>query len=1001
MIKNLKKFVSKSLLILPICFAASQTASAQYLNVVPGTAIRYNDASYGFSGMPNLGLYDNGDTHSCAWMQSGNELCTYNDGTAPIPITLVGDAATASYSALGIDLMIGGDYRTLTGVNIMASYGKGNDTQTGGWNDNRTWKSSGIAPYSGCVYLTVQRESNNLSLGFANGSSSIVKSCDYGATWTNYWNPLPSPDGNAPTPGRAMWNVGDAWKAGAAYNAGQFALDFKGHNQMATASGASGYSAPSWNDIGGATADGSVRWVDEGPAVSGFVPVTYCQDNTISCPLIDQNDQYIYLTALGAGAVNQGSYANYYLARVLKTDFPSLDVSKYQYWSGPPGGGIFFNGYWGPSMVGATPIINVTGMRSQVYYIAGLKEYILINDTAHGSFEFWTASSLTGPWVKSAVTMASQDFAEFPTINMSSVQVLNTSPATVSLRIEYGGASVADANDSLYPLDRVYSSHWQYVTLTSASTPVVQQTAASFTENLIENGLIADLAFLPELGNSITDYSGSGNNGLATQTATPYVGTNYTQHGVWFNAVNPGNDVITGSYTVNVPAQITGNTFTMFIAYRKLQGSQPNECLVSGSQISICRNQSNLDDWNITVNGATSEWFDGANIGGSYYSTTYDGSWGMFIVNYDGSTVHIYNNFSILSGASPSFPLTGSLTGSNFVLGGNGYSGEISRFVLYNSSLSVPQMISDLQDISQTLSSRGVYLARPVQSGEFLLDSQGVPKGAWSVRRLLTSYTGPAMRVYNTATGIVADLPFNSSGDLDPFSVNRVCPSGQACALDQWYDQSGNHNDLTANSVPGHTSLLSTCGANRRYCIKLDGYEAFHTPSNFFFYSFTGSINGVVQVDQANSGTYETYLALTDGVTSAAATPALWGALQGGNSNNSQMTWIRNNLFPAGPSVASNAPFVVFSWADSYNQRFMLDANYSPNYQIVGPGLFEAQARFQGYGFQMGLIGSPAGTPGTVAGYSEMTLWDTAFSGGNLRTIGQSQSAYYGTANVF
>jgi len=981
---------------------------AQYVNATVGPPIRFNDLSYGKSGQPDLGVWELGDTHSCAWMENGDELCTYNDGTQPASV----NGGDPVLSNIGLDRMTGGDYHTLASANLMIDYGRASQTNyPSGWTDDRTWKTSGIAPYNGCVYLTVQRQEDYDTLpgggvgstvnnGVRNGSSSIVKSCDHGSTWVNFWNTVPSPGGNPPPGNHQMWRVGVRWYSNTNYSAGDYVLDTNGHNQVAKSSGISGSSGPLWNTAGGGTtSDGSITWTDAGPAIAGFVPVTYCQDNTKSCPYIGADGftsgSYIYLTAMGAGDTDHGSYTNYYLARVLKTAFPSLDVSKYQYWTGSPGGSMLSSGNWGNSMVGALPIINVTGMRSQVYYLSGISSYILIHDGAKGAFEFWIASTLTGPWTKSAVTYAEQNFAEFPTINMSSLTDNGTIPESVTFRMEYGGCSASSPNS--YPLEEDYSSHWKYITLTSAPTPAVTATAASHSDNLDRNGLVADLSFLPELGNSITDYSATGHNATAFQDATPYVASSYTNHGLWFNADNPGNNSITGSYTVTVPVQLTGE-FTLFVAYRKLQGSKNRECIVSGSQISICRNGTDSDSWIISVNGATTYRNDSANYNGGYYSTGYDGSWNMFIIRYDGLNVYTDNNYSAFAGPHPIAVLHAGISGSPFVLGGNGFSGEIAKFALYSRYLEPSDLLNAANAIFQELDARGAYLSRPPSSGQKLLDSQGVPRGVWSVRRLLSSYTGAAMRLYDVASSTYKDIPFDFNGDLDSSQIANFC-TGSNCALNRWYDQSGNGNDLTPDAYSGN-AVIGTCGSKGRYCIKTNGYQQLSTGSGFFFYSFTGSVDAVMQVDQSGSGTFETYASLLDGVTPSDQTPALWAALQGGASNNSQLTWARNYNSAAGPKIGNNSLFTVFSWGDSYYNRFVLDGAWLTNTQTVAAPS-DAQGRFHAYGFQLGLIGRPLGTPGAAAGYSEVMLWDTALSGGNVGAIGKSQSAYFGTANVW
>lgn len=1010
--------LSKGLtLILPLgiyFIYTTPSALAQYLNVTEGQPIRYNDTGYNLHSAGYTGKWDNGDTHASAWMNDGNELITYNDGTMPIPVSITGRAVWPYYySNIGLDVMSGGgDYVSLNGINAMSDYGTSSQVNLPtGWTDDRTWKTSGIAPYNGCVYLTVQRQEDYDTLpgggvsftvnnGFRNGSSSIVKSCDHGSTWVNFWNRTPSYGGNPPPPNQQMWRVGVRWYANTNYSVGDYVLDTRGHNQVATRSGITGPSTPSWNAIaGGSTADGSITWMDAGPAIAGFVPVTYCQDNTISCPDTGADGftsgAYIYLTAIGAGDTGQGSYANYYLARVLKADFPSLDVAKYQYWKGSPGGLISDAGNWNNSIVGAQPIINVTGMRSQAYYLAGVHKYLLIHDTAHGTFEFWIAASLAGPWIKTGYTVTSQDFAEFPSVLMSTVHTTSTNPAQVSFLIEYGGSAASDGNEQDFPAYRRYSSTFKVITLTESPTSAVTARAAAFADNVSRAGLIADLAFLPELGNTITDYSGATHTAVASYASTSNTGSNYSTGGIWFNAYNPGNDVITGSYKVTVPAPVTG-PFTLFVAYRKLQQPQNNECIVSGSQISICRNGLNADDWLITVNGATTEWSDGSTYNGTYYNTAWDGSWNMFIVVYNGATVRTYNQYTLFAGNSPVVPLQGNLVGSDLVLGGNNFSGEIARFVLYNRAMEGVELNYTTDSISSDLKARNIYLTRPARAGEPILDSQGVPLAAWSVRKVLSSWTGPLLKLRNIPLGADIDVPADFSGNLDSNIVNSFCGITLSnCTPIQLYDQTGKGNTLTVNSLSTHHPVLTICGSRQTYCIYQDGYSSFVTPNDFFFYGFTGGVSAVMNIDQSNSGPYSRFLTYFDNVVSPNGVTGLMSVLQG-DATNRTVTWERAGFSPPGISVSNMTPFVMFSWFDSYLQHFLLNTGYAPNATV---SLSHTQVRFQTYGFSIGSIGTSGGPYG-AGSFSEVFLWDQALSAGHFREIGRNEAAYFGTPYI-
>ncbi len=1002
---------SYALLTLSLCAGAS----AQYLNVTEGPPIRYNDTGYGLLNTRNTGMWDNGDTHASAWMDNGKELITYNDGTDPTPVSVTGVSAL-NFRNIGLTVMNAGDYTSLAHANTMDDYGGGSAVNVpNGWTDYRTWKTSGIAPYNGCVYLTVQRQEDydttgsppngiaqSVFNGFRNGSSTIVKSCDHGATWLNPWNSTPSAGGNPPQANQAMWYVGVRWYGNTLFSSGTYVLDSNGHNQRANNAGRTcATMARNWSANGGPTSDCGILWTDEGPAIAGFVPVTYCQDNTINCPATGRADNftsgsYIYLTAMGAGDTNMGSYTNYYLARVPKSQIANTGAGAqyYEYWVGQPGGDISSSSNWSNTMIGAQPIINVTGFRSQIYWLDGVSSYVLVQDNAQGSFEFWIASNLTGPWIKTGYTKHDQAFAQGPSILMDTVTTINASPATVEFLIEYSGCADSNAEQDLYPEDQSYSSIFKQITLTASPTSAVTANAAAFSDFVPKSNLLVDLAFLPELGNTITDYSGNGNNATGSYTATHTLGSNYAD-GIWFNVENPGNSAVTGQYSVSVPVQVTG-PFTLYVAYRKLQAPNNNECIVQGSSISICRSGTNRDDWLINVNGAVTEWSDSSTFNGVYYNTGYDGSWNMFVVNYNGTQVYTYNQYSIFRGPYPNIPGPSRLNASSFTLGGQGFSGEIARFLLYNTSHDGDAVRATANAVIADLSARKIYLARDVRSGEFVLDSQGVPFGAWSVRKLLTSWGfNPLVNLQNVTDGRFQDIGTDASGNLDATAVNNFCGSFLGnCVLAKWYDQSGHGNTLSINSLGAHAVHLTTCPPNNTYCFYDDGYESFATPNNnFFLYSFTVSANAVMAVDAAASNLWGTYMTFFDYESDPNTNPALF-APASANSSYKGIHWAHTGNGPDLP-ISNQTLFTVWSWFDSYTQSFFVN-NTPLGAQTVANSSNEV--RIQAYGFELGNINTIGG-PYAAGWFSEAMIWDQAFSAGNIREISANESAYFGIGN--
>ncbi|HVJ09262.1 MAG TPA: hypothetical protein VM554_12850 [Acidisarcina sp.] len=70
------------------------------------------------------------------------------------------------------------------------------------------------------------------------------------------------------------WPSPPGWSAGAARALGYQILDPAGHLQKVTTAGTTGSTAPSWNDAGGTTTDGTVTWTDQGYNPGPAAPVT-------------------------------------------------------------------------------------------------------------------------------------------------------------------------------------------------------------------------------------------------------------------------------------------------------------------------------------------------------------------------------------------------------------------------------------------------------------------------------------------------------------------------------------------------------------------------------------------------------------------------------------------------------------------------------------------------------------------------------------------------------
>lgn len=97
----------------------------------------------------------------------------------------------------------------------------------------------------------------------------------------------------------------------------------------------------------------------------------------------------------------------------------------------------------------------------------------------------------------------------------------------------------------------------------------------------------------------------------------------------------------------------------------------------------------------------------------------------------------------------------------------------------------------------------------PVAAFEGPLDDYTTPFRAYSLRRLLTSYTGPAIRVRRTTDSAEQDINFTAMGVLDTSALASFADTGSAYVT-TWYDQSGNERHLTQTTTAAQPRIVNS-----------------------------------------------------------------------------------------------------------------------------------------------------------------------------------------------
>jgi hypothetical protein len=939
---------------------------AQYVVAKFGPSSRYNDQYYGINGWATTGKAVSGDTWSCAWSDDRNTYCTWNDGQGTV-------AGNGSGRNVGVYIM-SADLKAATIQNSMDDFGtsvcvyngvagaNSCTNQPGSWTDGYTWKSTGLASVHGVLYLSVQRQYDNPP--FNTNNASLLKSYDHGLTWCNYTH--------------------------------------------STATGCGGNSSTS-GVTGDVLTNGQSIWTTT--TMRGPTPVTYCQDNSINCPGVDNNGVYTYLTT------NASDFSGYRLLRIPTAQLPDLAnfTSNVQYWQGSAGADINDPANWTATVGNAVRIIigNHIG-QSQVYYIAALQRYVFIawefqeystRLTPGGNYSqrvIYSATSLAGPWTASPIIPGDDQYLAYFALFPSTVSQIGPSQVTATF------ASVGDyttqAGGSAYALSP-YSLHYEPVSLSLSSVPIAAPKYVGHgRDDLIANGLVQDLRFFPEQSSTaaITDFSGNGN------TASGAFQGIYTGQG---DASFDGQ-----AYYVNTGTQYTGQNFTTFQVFRKQWTTTSYEQIIGNGgsascPINVYRHSTDFthpidDTWNAVVCQAYTS---------ATQFTLDDGVWEMLAIVRNGTTVSYYDAASFTQTtatpiATATIPATNISGNEPLALGqqldqlsatNQWFLGQHHRFVFYSRALSTQELIRNVIQIEKDAKTRGIALGRTVFANERMLDSQ-LPGPVYSTRRVLTSYTGPLLRVHRASDSTEMDIGTAVGTDnLDTTTLQSFCGSS-TLTVPVWYDQTYHHWDALQATVSKQPIICSsgtiqTSGTNTKPALKFDGAR-WMTEANFWYFGISagscavGSISASSPAYAAISGWFVPGASSYNSLSSASAmirNDTIQGAYATINNVN---TWPTDT----GPAnITYDVSSSICMAADSKNLRQWVDSATATPAQYKAAEAGYDRQRFQFNNFGVGTDGAhPQDLIGTV---SELFFFPYAIGDEEAAVIRANQKAYFGT----
>lgn len=192
---------------------------------------------------------------------------------------------------------------------------------------------------------------------------------------------------------------------------------------------------------------------------------------------------------------------------------------------------------------------------------------------------------------------------------------------------------------------------------------------------------------------------------------------------------------------------------------------------------------------------------------------------------------------------------------------------------------------------------------------------QGQIYAAYGLGRLLSSYTGPGVRVRRSSDGAETDIGFTALGALDVAALLAFSGAGSAFVV-TWYDQSGNGRHATQTVTASQPRLVNAgvvdVGPNGRPILVFSGAQSFDIAGGAGFARNASNLTvGAAAMSSAASGSVGFFTA----------------------SRGSNLSWYRTGLlhtptltsarFAASGNDADNPPFASRAYTTGAWGRFI------------------------------------------------------------------------------
>lgn len=128
------------------------------------------------------------------------------------------------------------------------------------------------------------------------------------------------------------------------------------------------------------------------------------------------------------------------------------------------------------------------------------------------------------------------------------------------------------------------------------------------------------------------------------------------------------------------------------------------------------------------------------------------------------------------------------------------------------------------------------------------LDAFATPAGAYSFRKLKSTYSGPAVRIRRASDNAELDIGFvgyvpGLGSPIDYVAANSHC-AATSCFVKTWYDQSGAARDLVQATAANQVPLLFNCQAGLP-CLQAGPNQYLLSAANFTPAGTTATVSRV------------------------------------------------------------------------------------------------------------------------------------------------------------